>query len=67
MIPTPAEVLAARVGAGLTQVEAAELVGRPRLWWIRRETGEIAFYPHEWAHWKHVAGIDRVPFKARSV
>lgn len=62
-VPSPAKTREARDSAGLTQEQAAALIGKPRLWWIRRETGASAWDAHDWAYWLHVAGIERIPFR----
>ena len=64
-MPTPEEIRAGRERAGLTQVEAAELLGVTRLSWVRYETGDREMTDAAWTYWKHVAGIERIPFKGR--
>ena len=39
-MPTVEEIIAARLAAGLSQKQAAELIGRKRLTWLRWEKGD---------------------------
>jgi putative transcriptional regulator len=64
-MPKPAEIRSARERAGLTQTGAAELLGVHQVTWARYEAGDRSMQPHEWAYWKHVAGLERIPFKSR--
>lgn len=67
MIPKPDEIRAARESLGLTQTQAAELLGFKRLAWTLYETGNTEMLPALWAYWLHVTGIKRLPFpKPRS-
>ena len=60
---TPADIRAARKRAGLTQTQAANLLGVTRVTWARWESGEQAPTVHQWRYWRHVAGIERIPFR----
>jgi predicted transcriptional regulator len=64
-MPTPTEIRAAREQAGLTQSEAAVLIGNTRVAWTRYEAGTRSLDPFLWRFWKHVAGIERIPFRKR--
>jgi transcriptional regulator with XRE-family HTH domain len=61
---TPSDIRAARKAAGLTQTEAAALIGVQRVTWTRWECG-LSPPPSEyvWAYWKHIAGLERIPFR----
>lgn len=63
-VPVPAEVLQARQALGLTQAEAAALLGVDRVTWARYEAGGRAMSAVEWKYFKHVAGVERIPFRA---
>lgn len=63
-IPTPAEVLQARQARGLTQADAAALLGCDRVTWARYEGGTRRMSAIEWRYWRHVAGVERIPFRA---
>jgi transcriptional regulator with XRE-family HTH domain len=56
----------ARDQAGLTQAQAAALLGVTRLTWLRWETG-AANPPSEaqWRYFLHVTGLERIPFKQK--
>lgn len=64
-MPTAAQIVYARNQAGLTQEEAAELLGVGRVTWTRYELGTRSMTEAEWRYWKHVAGLERIPFRAR--
>lgn len=64
-MPSSNEIRAAREAAGLTQTAAGELLGVTRVAWTRYETGERAMTESAWAYWKHVAGLERIPFRKR--
>jgi transcriptional regulator with XRE-family HTH domain len=64
-MPTAKEIAAARERLGLTQSEAADLLGVIRVTWARYEGGTRAMSEAEWRYWKHVAGLERIPFKTR--
>lgn len=60
--PKPAHIRATRESLGMTQEQAAVLLGMRRLAWIRYENGERTMHPAFWRYWRHVAGIERIPF-----
>lgn len=64
-MPTSDEIRAAREAADLTQAKAAELLGVTREAWARYEIGEREMTEAAWLFWKHVAGLERLPFKKR--
>lgn len=69
-MPTSAEVRRLREQLGLTQEEAAALLGITRVGWARYEAdgpNKRAMSEVEWAYWKHVAGLERIPFRKRIV
>jgi putative transcriptional regulator len=66
-MPSPSEIRSARERAGLTQTEAAAILGYDRVTWWRYETGEQTPKPHEWAYWLHVTGQTRIPFSSSRV
>lgn len=51
--PTPDEIRAAREAAGLTQAQAAEMLGRPERWWaaLEMEKGSSEWRPLNPALW----------------
>ena len=58
------QIRSAREQAGLTQAQAAALLGVDRVTWTRWETGALP--PPSvpiWRYWLHVAGLERLPFK----
>jgi putative transcriptional regulator len=59
----PAEIRSARELAGLTQSQAAEILGVDRVTWARYEAGTRTLSPEQWEYWLHKAGIARMPFK----
>lgn len=63
MNPAPTEVRAARAAAKLTQAAAAQLMGVDRVTWARWETGERNMSREDLRYFRHVAGIERMPFK----
>ncbi len=46
--PLPADILAARLAAGLTQTQAGELVGGTLRSWQNWEAGERSMHPGLW-------------------
>lgn len=62
---TPSDLRKARISAGLTQTEAAALLGKQRLAWARYEAGTRSISMAEWRYWLHVAGLERIPFRKR--
>ena len=66
MTPTPDAIRAARTRAGLTQAQAAKLAGyRAQSRWAEFENGSHAIDPVRWRMFLHLAGIERIPFRAR--
>lgn len=65
LMPTPDEIRNAREAAGLTQAEAADLLGVTREAWARYEVGMREMVESAWRYWKHVAGLERIPFRKR--
>ena len=65
-MPSPAEIRSARKQSGLTQQQCADLMGWPRLRWLRKENGHTPMEPHEWRLFLHLSGITRLPFERRS-
>jgi len=63
--PTPGELLAARLALGITQHDAAALLGMHRATWSRYEDGLRTLSAIEWRYWLHVAGIEAIPFQRR--
>lgn len=61
----PVDLRAARVRIGLTQSEAAALIGVDRVTWARWEGGTRQMSEVTWRYWCHVAGLERIPFRAR--
>jgi putative transcriptional regulator len=51
--PTPAQVLAARKAAGMTQTEAAEIVYSSLRAWQQWEAGDRSMHPAIWQWWLH--------------
>lgn len=64
-MPTKDQIRLARTQAGLTQQQAADLLGVPRNTWARYEMGIRSLTASEWALWKHRAGLERLPFRKR--
>lgn len=62
--PTPAQLTAAREQLGLTQTEAGALLGIHQVSWARYEGGTRTMSGVEWAYFKHVSGIERIPFRS---
>ena len=60
--PTPAQIRAAREGLGITQDAAGRLAGVTRVAWARYEIGTRRMPGTLWRYWRHVAGIERMPF-----
>lgn len=52
-LPTPAEVKAARLSAGLTQTQAAAISGQGLRWWQKLEKGDATFRPALWRDWNN--------------
>jgi len=66
-MPSPSEIRKAREDAGLTQAEAALLLGVTRVAWARYEGNDRALRREEWRYWLHVAGLERIPFRKRVI
>lgn len=64
-MPKSEEIRKARETAGLSQGAAAEILGVSRETWTRYEIGSREMTESAWAYWKHVAGIERLPFRKR--
>ena len=64
--PAPAEIRAAREAAGLTQTAAAIIIGSTMRAWQDWESGARRCHPTMWRAWLHLAGIERIPFRAVS-
>jgi len=62
---TSADIRAARLSLGLTQSEAAALLGVDRVTWARWEAGTRPMHPAWYRLWRHLAGIEKIPFRAR--
>lgn len=64
--PTPKDIHAARVEAGLDTYDAAFKAGyTDRSQWSHVESGRRQMQPWRWAYWLHVTGVQRLPFKQR--
>lgn len=63
-MPAPAEIIATRKGAGLTQAEAAAFAGygQPGRW-AEIEAGTRQIDPVRWEYFLHRAGLRRLPFR----
>ena len=64
-MPKPEEIRKARESAGLTQAQAAELLGLTRLSWARYEGGARKMPEYAFELFKHKAGLERIPFRSR--
>lgn len=64
-MPTGSEILNARHALGLTQTAAAALLDVDRVTWARYESEARRISMVEWRYWLHVAGVQRIPFRAR--
>jgi len=60
-------VLEARQSLELTQAQCAELIHSDRVTWARYEGGTRQMGEMEWRYFRHVAGLERIPFRARKV
>jgi DNA-binding transcriptional regulator YiaG len=65
-MPTPEQIRSARERAGLTQPRAAELMPVHPITVAKWETGARAMSERDWRLWKHVLGVERIPFRAAS-
>ena len=61
--PDKLAILAAREAAGLTQVQAARLIGSGQVTWARYESGTRPMPARLWRLWLHLAGLERLPFR----
>lgn len=66
-MPKPDEIRAARTQAGLTQTEAAALLGVTRVHWARYEAGTRNLSASQWKYWLHVAGLGKLPFRPHRI
>ncbi|MDB5926470.1 MAG: hypothetical protein JWN13_5406 [Betaproteobacteria bacterium] len=62
-MPTPGEIIAARMRAGLSVAAAAALKRWTRGHWANLESGERTISDLDWAHWLHLAGLEQLPFQ----
>jgi hypothetical protein len=65
--PSPSDIAAARVTAGLTPRTAADLVYRSERWWHATEAGKRPFELGLWElfQWKSAGIIPPLPFLGR--
>ncbi|MGP1677879.1 MAG: helix-turn-helix domain-containing protein [Burkholderiales bacterium] len=61
---TPADLKSARLRLGMTQAQVAFLLRVDRVTWTRWESGARPMSPMAWAYFKHVAGLERLPWRA---
>lgn len=64
--PEPTAISAARERAGMTQQQAADIAGVDRVTWARYEIGMRPIPLPTWRYFLHIAGLERIPFRARS-
>jgi len=64
--PDPANIRAAREAAGDTQTAAAERISSTLRTWQDWERGIARMPPGLWRLYRHVAGIERIPFPRRA-
>ena len=60
---TPTDLRATRQSLGLTQTEAAALLQVDRVTWTRWETGTRPMSPILYRLWRHLSGLERIPFR----
>ena len=60
---TPSDLKFARQRLGITQAEAAALLGVDRVTVTRWETGSRPMSPMAQAYFLHVAGLERLPWR----
>jgi len=65
--PTSENVRQARDAAGLTQTQAAALIGASLRSWQEWEQGKTKMHPGLWRLFRHLAGIERIPYRAAAV
>lgn len=58
--PTQKQVSSARARFGMTQHEAATILGVARVTWARYETGERVMPAVKWAYWQHIIGLHQL-------
>lgn len=58
----PADIRAARESLALTQTQAAEMIGVTRVTWTRWELGTTPMPESQWRMFRHLAGIEQIPF-----
>lgn len=61
--PTAEQVRQARSDAGLTQTHAAALIGAAMRSWQDWEAGKSKMPAGLWLLFRHVAGLERIPFR----
>ena len=59
----PADLRTARQSLGLTQTEAAALLPVDRVTWARWESGSRPMHPAWYRLWRHMVGLERIPFR----
>ncbi len=62
---TPAEISGARSALGITQAQAGAIIGWTRRGWQDVELGQKPLSPLMWRVWRHLAGIEAMPFVVR--
>jgi len=65
--PTPAQIRAARESVGLSQTAAAALIACTLRGGQGWGAGNRRMQPALWRAWRHLAGIERMPFRAAAV
>ena len=63
--PSPAEILAARRAAGLTQSQAARLINLPPPRWSEYETGKVRMSWQMWRLFRLLVGQEDLPDNLR--
>lgn len=63
--PNPESIREARAASGLTQSEAAALIGSTARTWQDWERGIAAMHPGLWRLFRHVAGVERISFRRK--
>lgn len=62
---TRSEIAKTRSALGLTQVQAGAIIGWTRSGWQAVELGQRPLSPLMWRVWRHLAGIEAIPFVER--
>lgn len=67
-MPSPSEIRHAREQAGLSQTAAAALIDVTRATWAKWEAPASNKVRHPmpeplWALWRHLAGLERIPYR----